>query len=165
MQIDDPRISLRLVTDDDDIVLRRVYASTREEELALTDWSDDQKRNFVEMQYAAQQQSYSRYVDAECFVVLHDADPVGRLYLQHRTDVLSIVDLSLLTAWRGVGIGGAILAALLKRAESEGKAVRMYVEKFNPALRLYLRHGFCQLEDKGVYLLLEWRKELRLTVE
>ncbi|MBV8465889.1 MAG: GNAT family N-acetyltransferase [Burkholderiales bacterium] len=160
LQFSDPRIALRPASSDDDAFLRRVYASTREAELALTDWGDEAKRSFVDMQYSAQQQAYSGYANAECFVVLHNAEPVGRLYLQYGAETLSIVDLSLLTAWRGVGIGSAILSALLGRAKAEGKAVRMHVEKLNPALRLYQRHGFCPIEDRGVYLLLEWRAEI-----
>jgi hypothetical protein len=34
--------------------------------------------------------------------------------------------------------------------------LRIHVEKFNPALRWYERLGFRQIEDKGVYLFMEW---------
>ena len=37
-----------------------------------------------------------------------------------------------------------------------GKAVTIYVEKFNPAMRLYRRLGFKTEEDKGVYDLMRW---------
>jgi hypothetical protein len=33
----------------------------------------------------------------------------------------------------------------------------MHVERFNPALRLYERLGFRLVEDRGVYLFLEWQ--------
>ena len=36
------------------------------------------------------------------------------------------------------------------------KAVRIHVERNNPALHLYERLGFRQIGDTGVYLLLEW---------
>ena len=38
-----------------------------------------------------------------------------------------------------------------------GKPVRIHVERFNPARRLYDRLGFHQTADEGVYLQLEWR--------
>ncbi len=38
-----------------------------------------------------------------------------------------------------------------------GRLLRIHVERFNPALRLYERLRFRQIEDKGVYLFLEWR--------
>jgi hypothetical protein len=37
--------------------------------------------------------------------------------------------------------------------------VRIHVERQNPALALYERLGFRLLEDRGVYLFLEWRAE------
>jgi len=33
----------------------------------------------------------------------------------------------------------------------------IHVERFNPALRLCERLGFRQIDDRGVYLFLEWR--------
>jgi hypothetical protein len=41
-------------------------------------------------------------------------------------------------------------------ARASAKPLRIHVERFNPALRLYERLGFRQVEDKGVYLFLEW---------
>jgi hypothetical protein len=32
----------------------------------------------------------------------------------------------------------------------------IHVERLNPAVRLYERLGFRQIEDKGVYLFMEW---------
>jgi hypothetical protein len=42
------------------------------------------------------------------------------------------------------------------RVLPRGWLPRIHVERFNPALRLYERLGFRQVEDKGVYLFLEW---------
>jgi predicted GNAT family acetyltransferase len=46
---------------------------------------------------------------------------------------------------------------MLAAAGAAGKPVRMHVERFNPARRLYGRLGFREIADKGVYLLLEWQ--------
>ena len=46
----------------------------------------------------------------------------------------------------------------VNRESSAGKPLRIHVERFNPALQLYERLGFKQIEDKGVYLFLEWRE-------
>lgn len=44
---------------------------------------------------------------------------------------------------RGHGVGGALMAALLELARTEGiPAVSLSVEPDNPAVRLYERHGF-----------------------
>jgi hypothetical protein len=56
-------------------------------------------------------------------------------------------------------VGGELLARLQARATTAGKPLSVHVERFNPALRLYQRLGFRVAEDKGVYLLLEWRAD------
>ena len=51
-------IGLRPATAADEPFLYRVYASTREDELRLVDWDDDQKAAFLTMQFSAQRSSY-----------------------------------------------------------------------------------------------------------
>ena len=67
------------------------------------------------------------------------------------------MDIALLPKFRGAGIGSQLLGDLQKEARVAGKALSIHVEKFNPALRLYERLDFRVLEDKGIYLLMEWR--------
>ncbi|SMC29659.1 Ribosomal protein S18 acetylase RimI [Andreprevotia lacus DSM 23236] len=155
MHIDYPGLALRPVTDNDRELLIRIYRSTREEELRPTGWSDEQKTQFIAMQFQAQHQAYSAYANAEFLIVEHDGTPVGRIYLQHKQTVLHIIDLSLLPAARNLGMGTALLQACFASGASSGKAVHIHVEKFNPALQLYLRLGFQICEDKGIYLSLE----------
>ena len=52
--------------------------------------------------------------------------------------------------------GGGIMQDLLDEAAAEGKAVRIHVERNNPAMHLYQRLGFQQIGDTDVYLLMEW---------
>ncbi|CEJ17998.1 acetyltransferase protein [Ralstonia solanacearum IPO1609] len=144
------------MTQHDQPFLLSLYASTREAELRLTDWTDAQKQQFVRMQFDAQQRAYFGYPDAEFFLILQDGVPAGRIYLQHRQDAILVVDVSLLPAFCGRGIGSAVLAAVFRRAAQAGKRVQIHVERFNPAQRLYQRLGFRLVEDKGVYLFLEW---------
>ena len=134
-----------------------VYASTREEELAPTGWPVEQKCAFLAHQHAAQHSHYQRhYPGAEWLVIEERGEPVGRLYLVEWETEFRIIDISLLPAARGRGLGGAILSDLLSAARAAGKTVSIHVERNNPAGRLYERLGFRQAEDKGVYLLMEW---------
>ncbi len=48
-----------------------------------------------------------------------------------------------------------MLREILAEADMAGKPVRIHVEVFNPARRLYQRLGFTQIADRGVYLFLE----------
>ena len=91
------------------------------------------------------------------FDVLEASDgPAGRLYLQRKPTLLLIIDIALLPDFRGHGFGEALLRDLMDEATACGKAVTIYVEKFNPAMRLYRRLGFKTEEDKGVYDLMRW---------
>jgi ribosomal protein S18 acetylase RimI-like enzyme len=152
-----PTIRFRPITGDDRDFLFRVYAGTREEELAVVPWSDDEKHEFLQMQFAAQHQYYQeQFADAQFDVIVADDEAVGRLYVDRREEEHRIVDIALLPEYRGRGIGGRILKDLLDEATAAGKPVRIHVERNNPALHLYHRLGFLQTSDAGVYLLMEW---------
>jgi ribosomal protein S18 acetylase RimI-like enzyme len=152
-----PGLTLRPVEEADEPFLYRVYASTREAELALTGWDEGQREAFLRQQFDAQQAHYGQhYRDAAFQVVLRDGVPAGRLYVARWADEIRIVDIALLPQFRNAGIGTALLRGLLEEGATTGKRVSIHVERFNPALRLYARLGFRLVEDKGVYLLLEW---------
>jgi ribosomal protein S18 acetylase RimI-like enzyme len=151
-------ITLRPVEPGDEMLLYQVYASTREAELALTDWTDEQKAAFVQMQFAAQHSHYQEYYpDAAFLVILADGQPVGRLYVDRWPDQIRVVDIAVLPEYRNAGIGTALLKGLIDEATKAGKPLTIHVEQYNPALRLYERLGFTQIGERGVYYLMEWR--------
>lgn len=153
-------VHLRAITDVDLPLLERVYASTRTEELAQTDWDDAQKAAFLGFQFRAQHEHYTtHYADADFFIIEHRQVPVGRLYLHWRSDDLRIVDVALLPEARGHGIGEALLRALLDAAAARGHGVSIHVEQMNPAMRLYARLGFRKAGEHGIYHLMEWRPD------
>ena len=138
--------------------LYRVYASTREEELAVVPWNAEEKEVFLRMQFNAQHQHYQQYFsDAEYNVILVEGVPVGRLYLHHRADEIRIVDIALLPEYRGQGTGTRILKEILLEGKQANLPVRIHVEHNNRALRLYERLDFQQIGDQGVYYLMEWQ--------
>jgi ribosomal protein S18 acetylase RimI-like enzyme len=151
-------LTLRRATGEDRAFLCDVYASTREEELARTDWSPEMKRSFVLQQFEAQDRWYRENVwpDAEYLVVAHRGRPAGRLYLNRSERETRIIDVALLPAYRGNGLGTSILRALQAECAEAGRELTIHVERFNPALGLYERLGFALAEDKGVYLFMRW---------
>jgi len=151
-------VTLRPVQPADETVLMAVYGSTREDELATTDWDDARKREFVEMQFRAQDQYYrANYANASYDLILVDGEPAGRLYVARWPDELRIMDIALLGPFRGRGVATKLLHELQTEAGIAGKGLRIHVERFNPALSLYGRLGFRLVEDRGVYLFLEWK--------
>jgi ribosomal protein S18 acetylase RimI-like enzyme len=150
------RVELRTATGADRGFLVELYASTRADELAVVPWTDDEKAAFVAMQFEAQDVSYHRaYPDGRFLVVLGDDAPIGRLYLGRGAAEIRIVDITLLPAHRGAGIGSRLIDDVLAEADAAGLAVRLHVEPWNPALRLYERRGFRVVEAGAVYLFME----------
>ena len=152
-----PQVTFRPIRDDDLETLYRIYASTRQDELAQVDWQDEDKERFLRFQFDAQHKYYTeQFPDAELKMILLGGEEAGRLYLDRRDDEIRLIDIALLPEHRGRGIGGALMRDLLAEAEAADKLVRIHVERFNPALRLYERLGFRRVEDQGVYYLMEW---------
>jgi GNAT superfamily N-acetyltransferase len=150
-------IRLRPIAAEDRDFLYRVYASTRADEMKLVDWDDAQKRAFLDMQFHAQHTYYMQHFgQAEFHIILLDGEPVGRLYFDRRPDEIRLIDIALLPEHRGQGVGSFFLQDLLNEARRTGLPVRIHVEHFNPALRLYMRLGFRKIGDTGVYYLMEW---------
>jgi ribosomal protein S18 acetylase RimI-like enzyme len=148
------------MTDADLPFLERVYGSTREAELAQTDWSDEQKTQFITFQFQAQHRHYTaHYHGALFYVIEREGRPIGRLYLHWRSDELRIVDIALLPEARGAGIGRALLEALMAQAAATGKGVSIHVEQMNQAMRLYERLGFRRIGEHGIYHLMQWRPD------
>jgi len=153
-------VTRRPITPQDKPFLYRVYASTREAELAQLDWDEDRKAAFLEMQFHAQHHYYQeQFAQADFDLILLDGEPIGRLYVDRREDEIRIIDIALLTAHRNHGIGSALLGEILADGERAGLPVRVHVERHNPALSLYNRLGFHKIGESDVYFLLEWSPE------
>jgi ribosomal protein S18 acetylase RimI-like enzyme len=148
-------VTLRPATDADYAFMRGLYASAREEEMERFPLDDAQKKAFLDQQFAAQFAHYGiHYPTCERNIVEQDGVPVGRFWVDEWHDQIRIVDIALVPGCRGAGIGSRLLQQLLDRARATNKPVTIHVEAFNPALRLYQRLGFEQVDTNGVYLLM-----------
>ena len=149
-------ITLRHVTPEDESFLCGEYAGARQEELSLLHWDDSMKESFLDMQFNAQHSRlHSVYPDADYLVLLEDAVPAGRLYINLSDNYIHIMEIAILPESRGRGTGTALLLEILKEGERADRTVSINVEKFNRALQLYLRLGFVVVDDQGVYLLMK----------
>lgn len=150
-------ITLRSATDADVAFLQTVYASTRMEELALTGWSDAQKHEFCQMQFRSQDTHYRKhYPNAEYHIIRWGNTDAGRLSVDRQAKEIHLLDVALLPEYRGKGIGTTLLKGFQQEAAEARLSLSIYVERFNPALRLYERLGFQHVKDEGVYLFLKW---------
>lgn len=148
-------LRLRPGTGDDADFLFGLYATSRAEELDRTGWDAATRTAFLRMQLTAQQTHYTAcYPDAQFNIVEQDGCPVGRLYVDRSEQMIRVIDIALLPAFRGRGIGTTLLRNVLAEASTLGRVVTLHVECFNPARRWYEWLGFTEVASDGVYVLM-----------
>jgi GNAT superfamily N-acetyltransferase len=150
------KITLRAVQESDNEFLLKVYGSTREQELAQVPWAAEQKQQFVRMQYQAQKSHYAaQHPHASHEIICLDGTDAGRLYLDRAGEKFHILDMTLLPECRNRGAGSFLLGQIMAEAKQAGKPVSIYVETFNPSMKLFQRLGFTPIQQEGFHLLLE----------
>lgn len=151
-------VSLRPVSDADNEFLLAVYAGTREQELAQTPWSDEQKAEFLKWQFTLQRQQYdATYPQMQYDVILVDEEPAGRIWVS-RDDEIRLLDIALLGEFQNRGVGTVLLRDLIDEAVRAKKPLRHMVFVLNTdAKRFYERLGFVVFEEVGAYLHMEYR--------
>jgi ribosomal protein S18 acetylase RimI-like enzyme len=150
------KIQFRPISEEDHTFLYSLYASTREDEMAQTGWTDLQKEDFLKQQFTAQHTFYmEQFSTAQFLIILKESKAIGRLYIDHRSDEIRIIDIALMPEYRNKGIGKSLLTDIIKDANEADNPIRIHVERYNPALHLYERLGFIRIGDTGVYYLME----------
>ena len=105
------------------------------------------------MQYQGRKRSYSaefpRAVDT--ILCLQDearrASPVGRILVDCKPACWRIIDIAVLAAHRGSGLGSWAIRLCQQRCESAGARLALAVKPENRARRLYERLGFRATEE------------------
>jgi len=143
----------RPITPEDMDLLETIYASTRELEMAIVPWSNEEKAAFLHMQFEAQHRHYQMFFPSAQYLLLFDGDvPVGRIYLDRRGREMHVMDIAILPPFRNQGLGTALIREVMDNAFADGMSVGLHVENFNPARRLYDRLGFLPVGEDGVYI-------------
>lgn len=155
--INDQELFLRPATFQDLDFQRSLYADTRSDEMALVDWSDEQKKSFLHQQFEAQTKHYQNYYpDAVTQIILLNQNIIGRFIRWDTQDYILIVDIALLFEYRNMGIGTILVKDLMNEANSLNLPIILRVEIFNPAIRLYQRLGFVKSRLLEVYQEMVW---------
>ena len=154
-------IQLRPVEEKDTLFIEAVYRSTREAELNLTNWSEQQKNAFSMMQSTAQLAEYKKnYPGASFRIILYKQKPAGRFYTWENDNEIRLVDITLLPQFRSKGIGTGLLQDLIKKSNKVQKKISLHVEPVNPALHLYRRLGFIHIKNNGRHYYMERNPEV-----
>lgn len=140
--------SLRPAADADLAVLQQVYDDTRADEMAGVPWPPETRRAFLAQQFGLQHRHYvSHYATADFLVIEHLGVVQGRYYLLRSAPDHLIVDISLLAAHRGRGVGRALIEASQAQARSLGRGMELHVLRSNSRARaLYDALGFLPCE-------------------
>lgn len=148
---------LRPVESSDELFLRDLYASTRERELAVLSWTREETQAFLAMQFNARQlQLGTQFPDAMDSIVAVDGARAGRLSVNRDEREIRVLDVALLPAFRGSGIGTRLFRDLIAEAAGSRRPLRLHVDRDNVALRFYEKLGFQRTAEAALYISMEW---------
>lgn len=148
-------IALRTATDADMDFLRDVFSSTRMREFTSAGMPIEQAEPLLASQFSIQHDYYRRHYPHGRFdIIMLGERNVGRLYHDWHGDVAQLIDIALLPAHRGAGIGTSLMRAIVAEAARKHMPMRLYVEFNNPVRALYRRLGFAPAGENGVYELM-----------
>jgi ribosomal protein S18 acetylase RimI-like enzyme len=158
MKINKMRLTLQPITDDDLGFLCDLYKTTREVEMSQVSWSAEEIDAFLSQQFNLQHSYYTaHFPNAKFDIIELDGKRIGRLYTDTGAKDIRVIDVALLPKYRNQGIGTHYMKGILAEAEANNMKVTLHVEYFNPALNLYLRLGFQQIEEYGSNAFMEWK--------
>ena len=144
-------LPIKLITTkpEDTGLLISLYGSTRTKELANTGWSEEQKSQFIQMQFNAQHAHYSTHYSKAAFdIIYYNSKAVGRFYVCRNGDDIRVIDITLLPPYQGMGIGTQLLNELLEEAREQCKEVSLHCEIQNSAQKWYCKLGFHVEKEK-----------------
>lgn len=148
-------VALRPVVPADRDLLLRIYASSRETEMALVPWTPAEKDAFLREQFEFQDRHYrTAYEGAAFSIVTVRGEDAGRLIVHRGPQWIEVMDIALLGPWRNQGVGTQLIRDLMAEAARTAKSLRLWVEQFNRARHLYARLGFVHAGTEGVHM--EW---------
>lgn len=152
-------LRLRPALDADTPFERALFETARRDAAILAAWPEAVRRLFLDQQFHFQTIHYARvYRDADRLVVVADGAPIGRLIVCRAPAQWYLVDIALLPAWRGHGIGTLLVQMIQQGARRAGaRGVELTVDFQNPARKLYERLGF-RADDEGIpAVAMSWR--------
>lgn len=153
---------LRALTDADAAWQRALFAQSRAE-FAWLPLPETARDALIAHQYSLQHLHFTTHHAAADFLAIEHVDqgPIGRWIVDraYGEREVRIVDVALQPAWRGRGLGAALLGACQDEAAARGCEVTLHVAHHNDAARrLYERLGFSVAGDTGTHAFMRWAR-------
>ena len=155
-----PAFSLRPAAPPDEKFLLQLYAATRAIELARSGMDAAQADVFIRQQFQARQRHYqTTFPSATHEVIVVGPQDAGIVVIARTPGEIRLVNMELLPAYQGRGIGTALISRLCQEAEREKCPLLLSVHKTNPAAqRLYRRLGFKEeIPKQKTHLFMRWK--------
>ena len=151
-------VSLRHTCAGDEGFLHELYRDRRAPELAGLGWSHEDQDAFIDMQFRAQQDGYgSTFPEADHWLVIVDGERAGRLLVDCPPGERRVVDVTLLTAYRGRGIGSALMQETIDGARVDDVPVKLSAASHDERLvGWYRRLGFSVVGERPPNLAMAW---------
>src|SRR5437867_2938403 len=149
---------LRRACSEGEPFLFALYKDVRAGETLGWERTEERRDAFLTMQHRARIAHNAAYfAGAEEHIVLLDDRPIGRILVRRTSDEIQLVDIAILAAHRGGGIGAQLIRDLQGEAARAGVPIRLRIADTNRAIRLYQRLGFTRVQSLGTHLSMEWR--------
>lgn len=155
-----PAFSLRPAAPPDENFLLRLYAATRAAELARTGMDAAQTQAFIRQQFQSRHRHYeAAFPAASHEVILVNHQEAGVAVVSRSPREIRLVNIELLPAFQGRGIGSAFISKLCQESAEAALPLRLSVHKTNTAARrLYQRLGFREETTRDdTHLSLRWK--------
>jgi RimJ/RimL family protein N-acetyltransferase len=141
--------------------LADLHAASRMAELLFAPWSPEQKRAFLDEQFALQHSHFVKtHRKGDFRLVTRAGAPIGRFYFNRSAPEWVLIDILLGVETQGTGIGTGLVQWLQQAAtEARAESLRLSVAHDNPRARaLYHRLGFEDAGDvAGTHHAMRWR--------
>ena len=145
-----------LAATEDDAFLARLFYDVHAPEFAPLGLPPASLDQLLAMQFRAQRGGYATEFPNGCDHILRvGSERVGRILVNETLEEIRLVEIALLTSYRGQGLGEWLLRRLCQRADEAGLPLRLSVRPCNPALRLYERLGFRRISSDGINVAME----------
>lgn len=150
---------LRRADPQDEEFLFRLFAEHQRDTFQLLNISLEQQHVFLSMQFRARNAGHAagHPQAVNNIICTNEATPIGRILTSETEDALHLIDIALISAYQGQGIGSSILMDLQKQCGMSGKRMDLHVPEGSPAKNLYVRLGFRPRAQATVYTQMEWR--------
>lgn len=157
-------LTLRPVRPEDEPFLRDLRAQVDVERLGLAGWNPDSDsvalaQKVISHQFTAHAAHYRRVKnnqDTKDCVILFNQSPVGRFIVTQDSEQVYVSDIAVHPAFRGQGIGQAVIASAQHECEQSKRLLHLHVDRQNTAVQFYLGLGFRAIAQDELRFLMEW---------